>query len=272
MARILLTRPAKRLTGDDNSFMTILTAQGHEVIELPMINMAYPKDKTDLDSSLRRLASKEFDYALLSSPTAIEFFHDRAKKLDLVSAIQDSIEFGTVGAVSAKRLQEFGYKLGLPLPSQGAGAAALLKSLRTFDLSGKKALLLQSQMGIRIMERAFEMVGATTEHVTLYNTTGPSLRDITNLLRLLEGSEGAIPDMIAFFSPSAVEFFVQALAETSVNLLHTLPPLAAIGETTAFEIRIRAEKTPAVIARKANQESLAHDIIEYLSQPQIDAV
>ena len=265
MARILLTRPSKRLMNEDNSFVTILREKNHEVIELPMIQMAYPADVTDLDQSLARLAANEFDYAILSSPTAIEFFHDRANDLGLVDAIRAAVSFGTVGTVSAKKLEEFGYRLGLPLPSQGAGAAALLTSLRTFDLTGKRVLLLQSQMGIRIMERAFEMVGTTAERVILYETSGPSLHDAAKLLQYLEGSDGAIPDVIAFFSPSAVEFFVQTLSEMAVDLLHTLPVVAAIGETTAFEIRIRAGKTPEITARKANQESLAHDIIEYLS-------
>jgi uroporphyrinogen-III synthase len=265
MARILLTRPSKRLRNEDNSFVAILRENNHEVIELPMIHMAYPSDMHELDNSLQKLAAKEYDHAILSSPTAIEFFHERAEQLGLVDAIQSAITFVTVGAVSAKKLEEFGYQLGLPLPSHGAGAAELLKSLRTFDLTGKRVLLLQSQMGIRIMERAFEMVGAIPERVILYETTGPSLHDAAKLLQYLEGSDGAIPDVIAFFSPSAVEFFVQTLSQMSVGLLHTLPALAAIGETTAFEMRIRAGKAPEIIARKANQESLANDIIVYLS-------
>src|SRR5687767_7296495 len=138
MARILLTRPSKRLTNDDNSFVTILREKNHEVIELPMIQMAYPNDLQDLDSSLGRLAVGEFDHVILSSPTAIEFFHERANDLGVVDAIRSSVSFGTVGAVSAKKLEEFEYHLGLPLPGQGAGAAELLKSLRTFDLTGKR--------------------------------------------------------------------------------------------------------------------------------------
>jgi uroporphyrinogen-III synthase len=242
----------------------MLQAEGIAVIEIPMITIAYPADIHALDNVLIRLAKNEFDYCVLSSPTAVEYFHTRAVDLGIQEAICSSVGFSTVGAKSAERLADFGYKLAVPLPHQNAGAAALLTSLRTFDIRNKKTLILQSQIGMAVLARAFEMCGAVIERAVLYETTGPTLHDSARLLQLLEADESERLSLIAFFSPSAVEFFVQTLAEMGLSHLSSLPALAAIGETTAKEIELLLRRRPEIVARKANQESLAQDILQYL--------
>jgi uroporphyrinogen-III synthase len=263
MPKVLLTRPVQR-TGEDNSFSSVLKAEGVDVIEIPMITIAYPQNATALDDALGRLAKKEFAYCVLASPTAIEFFHTKVTELGITEAIKNSVGFATIGAKSAAKLEEFGYRITVPLPSQNAGAAALLISLRTFDIRGKKTLILQSQIGMAVLVRAFEMCGAEIERKVLYETSGPSLHDAARLLQLFEVPESERLNVITFFSPSAVEFFVRTLAEMGVSHLANLPALAAIGETTAKEIELLLRRRPEIVARKANQESLAKDILEYL--------
>ncbi len=263
MPKVLLTRPFQRIA-DDNSFSFTLQSNGVDVVEIPMITIDYPKDTTTLDLSLKRLAEKEFDYCVLTSPTAIEYFHSKVTDLGIADAIRSSVGFATIGTKSAEKLSQFGYKLALPLPHQNAGAAALLISLRTFDIRGKKTLILQSQIGMVVLTRAFEMCGAEVERKVLYETTGPSLHDSARLLQLFEADLTGRPDIIAFFSPSAVEFFVRTLAEMGTSHLSSLPTLAAIGETTAKEIELLLRRRPEIVARKANQESLAEDILNYL--------
>ena len=99
MPRVLLTRPLQRIAAD-NSFSAILKSDGIDVIEIPMITIDYPKDTTALDLSLKRLAEKEFDYCVLSSPTAIEYFHARVTDLGIADVIRSSVGFATIGAKS----------------------------------------------------------------------------------------------------------------------------------------------------------------------------
>jgi uroporphyrinogen-III synthase len=264
MPKILLTRPIQR-TGEDNSFSLALNAEGIDVIEIPMITIDYPANTRQLDNAIERLAKDEFDYCILSSPTAIEYFHRKATDLGFAESIKKSVGFSTIGAKSAAKLEEFGYRLAIPLPHQNAGAAALLISLRTFDIRSKKTLILQSQIGTAVLVRAFEMCGAEIERQVLYETSGPSLRDCVRLLQLFEAEPGERPNVVTFFSPSAVEYFVRTLAEMGTSHLANLPALAAIGETTAKEIELLLRRRPEIIARKANQESLALDILEYLN-------
>jgi uroporphyrinogen-III synthase len=228
-----------------------------------MITIDYPKDATMLDDTFFRLAKKEFDICVLSSPTAVEYFHQKANDLGVTDAIRNAIEFATVGSKSAAKLSEFGYRVSVPLPHENAGAAALLISLRTYDIRNKKTLILQSQIGMAVLVRAFEMCKAIIERKVLYETSGPSLYNSARLVQLFEGEER--PSVIAFFSPSAVEHFVHTLAEMGSKYLSALPTLAAIGETTAKEVELLLRRRPEIVARKANQESLAADIIEYLN-------
>jgi uroporphyrinogen-III synthase len=104
--------------------------------------------------------------------------------------------------------------------------------------------------------------GALPERVTLYLTSGPTLEDGARLLRLMESE--ARPDVIAFFSPSSVIYFVRTLAEMASGLLRNLPALACIGETTAKAVEETLHRRAEIIARKANQASLASDILTYL--------
>ncbi len=263
MPSVILTRPIQRVAGD-NTFSISLRNEGIDVVELPMIQVHFPEDQSKLESEIRKLALGEFNYCVLSSPTAIEFFHQKVLELELYDSIKTAVGFATVGDKSGAKLEEFGYDLAIPLPHQLSGAAALLTQLRTFDISEKRVVIFQSQIGLPVLTRAFEMCGATVTHEILYETTGPTLHDAALLINLLEADDATHPEVITFFSPSSVEFFVKTLTQMGLPLRKNLPVLAAIGETTAFEIEMRLRRKPEIIAQKANQESLAEDIISYI--------
>jgi uroporphyrinogen-III synthase len=70
------------------------------------------------------------------------------------------------------------------------------------------------------------------------------------------------PDVIAFFSPSAVTNFARTLAGT--GLLDNLPTLASIGKTTAQAIEETLHRVPEIIATKADMTSMANEIVRKL--------
>lgn len=264
MPSVLLTRPQNR-SGDDQPINRLLKQAGVQVLELPMLRFGLPRDIDALDLSLRRMAAGDFDYTILTSPTAVDFFQERVEELGIPKAQLEAVKFGTVGGSTEERLRELGYHTALPVP-QTAGWMNFVAALDPVMVRGKRILLLQSQIGLEELDHAFKEMGAITERVVLYVTKGPSLGDAARLLNLFESQR---PDVIAFFSPSSVAFFVTAMAEMAAEELRRLPALACIGETTAREVEERLRRRPEIVARKADQESLAKDILLYIESKNI---
>ena len=90
MPKVLLTRPVQR-TNEDDSFSNLLKAEKIEVIKIPMIRIDYPSSTQNLDRAFEQLANNTFDYCVLSSPTAIEYFHQKALDLGLNKQISKSV-------------------------------------------------------------------------------------------------------------------------------------------------------------------------------------
>lgn len=260
MPKVLLTRPRLRSSSDDELHQ-ILSSAGVTIEELPMLTFELPADSTELDISLERASHGKFDLIILSSPTAVNFFEEQAKELEVFNEIRSVGTFGAVGLGTANELAKLGIETALPIPVHG-GSHELSAILARENLAGKSVLLLQSQIGLETLENALTKLGALPERVTLYITSGPSLGDSARLVRLMESD--ARPDVITFFSPSSVIYFVRTLAEMATGLLHNLPAIACIGETTAKAVEETLHRRPEIIARKANQSSLASDILIYL--------
>jgi len=260
MPTVLLTRPRVRSSASD-ALHRILSDAGVTMEDLPMLRFEPPADLRELDRALHHAAQGEFEAVILSSPTGVNFFEERAHALGLLETFRHTARFGAVGTATANALAALGINIAFPVPARG-GSAELAGILTAHDLAGSRVLLLQSQIGMEILERALREIEAWPQRVTLYYTEGPSLADSARLVSLLESD--APPDVIAFFSPSAFQNFIRMLAEMASRLLHHLPALAAIGETTARAIEESLRRRPEIVARKADQESLAKDILQYL--------
>ncbi len=257
---VLLTRPDPFSIGE-GEIHTILRGAGAIVKELPMINFDLPSDTTALDVALHRASVGEFAAIILSSPTAAHFLAQHAESIGLLPALRKRGAFGAVGNATTAVLRKHGFQIFLPIPASG-GSGHLASLLSTQNLSGQQVLLLQSQIGLDVLEHALVAIGAKPERVTLYNTNGPRLEDLARLVRYLENESR--PEVIAFFSPSAVTHFTRALAEMASGLLHNLPALACIGETTSKAVEAALHRRPEIVARKADQRTLAEGILHYL--------
>jgi uroporphyrinogen-III synthase len=260
MPKVLLTRPGMRSSKEDE-LHRILSNAGVAIEELPMLTFSLPNDTSELDNALEKAAHGKFVLIILSSPTAVNFFEERAREIGFFDAIKLIGKFAAVGFGTERELSKLEIETALPIPMHG-GSLELSAILARENLAGKSVLLLQSQIGLDTLEIALHKQYAVPERVTLYNTNGPTLGDSARLVHLMESD--ARPNVIAFFSPSSVIYFVRTLAEMASGLLHNLPALACIGETTAKAVEETLHRRPEIIARKADQASLANDILTYL--------
>jgi uroporphyrinogen-III synthase len=255
---VLLTR-SRAWVSEDDDLHRILSSAGIIIEEIPMISFSLAPDLTALDSSLQRASSGEFDAIILSSPTAVYFFEERVRKLGLMDEICRNVRFGAIGEATARVLDRIGFEIQFPIPAEG-GSEEFSQMLAKYNLERKPILLLQSQIGLYTLTDALRQTGALPERVTLYHTNGPTPANAARLVSLMQSDDR--PDVIAFFSPSAVAHFAQTLMGT--GLLNNLPTLAAIGKTTANAIEGILHSIPEILAPKADITSLANEIVEYL--------
>ncbi len=260
MKKVLLTRPRER-SSDADALHCILNDAGIIIEEIPMITFSLPPDLTQLDAVLQQASCGEFHSIMLFSPTAVIFFERRAQSLRSLNALRINGRFGAIGEATAKELSRIGFDVQFPIPAE-AGSKEFAQLLSKSDLTGKRILLLQSQIGLNTLSNALRKIGALPERVTLYHTSGPTPDNVARLVSLMQSKER--PDVIAFFSPSAVTNFVQALSGT--GLLDNLPTLAAIGKTTAQAIEETLHSTPEIVAPKADMTSMANEIVKYLQK------
>ncbi len=260
MPKVLLTRPRLRSSASDELHQ-ILSGAGIEIEALPMLRFEPPADPRELDRALRNAAQGMFDAILLSSPTAVDFFEARARELGLLETFRHTTRFGSVGTATARALAALGIETAFPVPSHG-GSKELAAILNERRLAGARILLLQSQIGLEVLEDALREIEAWPKRVTLYYTEGPSTADAARLVNMLKCD--ARPDVIVFFSPSAFHNFLRVFAEMPGGLPRDLPALAAIGETTARAIEYVLNRRPEIIAQKTDQVSMANAILNYL--------
>ncbi len=256
--KVLLTRPCVR-SSDEDELHRVLNGAGIIIEEIPMISFSLPPDLTELDFTLQRASHGTFDSIILSSPTAVYFLEMHVRKLGLLNEMQRNVRFGAIGEATANALIHIDFEIQFPIPAEG-GSEELSQMLAKYDIAGKRILLPQSQIGFDTLSDTLRKLGALPERVTLYYTNGPTPDHAAGLVSLMQSDNR--PDVIAFFSPSAVTHFAQTLAGTI--LLDNLPTLAAIGKTTAQAIKEILRRTPEIIAPKAAMTSMANEILEYL--------
>src|SRR5437660_1357058 len=106
MPKVLLTRPHIRTSSSDE-IHRVLGEAGIIIEELPMLRFDWPPDLSLLDRAFARAADGQFNIIILSSPTAVNFFEERARELGLLDSIA-KLEFGAVGRATAEELAKIG--------------------------------------------------------------------------------------------------------------------------------------------------------------------
>jgi len=202
-----------------------LAARGAVVKLLPLIAIAPPESYTELDAALRRL--KEFDWILFTSANAVQAVAGRRRELGgsgwpggnkpLVAA---------VGPATARVAEEAGFPVECVAANHnGAGLAEeLAESVRE-----KRVFLPRSEQGNPDLPAALQRNGALVTEVVAYRTVPPSKADRE---RINAGLQEDI-DGILFFSPSAVQNFLELVDRRRLEKLQGRAVMVAIGPTTA---------------------------------------
>jgi uroporphyrinogen-III synthase len=220
---ILVTRPAER----SKRLVNLLDRKGAHTILAPTIVLR-PVRSAALTAALRDLASGDFAWILLTSPSTVGMLADR---LDGPREVRASV--AAVGDGTAEAFRRWARRPADLRPRTFTVAALA----RAIPRGRGRVLCPRADVAPPGLEDALRAKGWTPERVDAYRTRFPKALPATARRALLAGGV----DAITFTSASTVRGFVQTAAR--------VPPgtrVVCIGPVTAKEARTQGIKVHAV--------------------------
>jgi len=202
-----------------------LNARGARVRLLPLVSFAPPENYDALDAALT--AIETFDWVFFTSVNAVQAVERRGNELQrgLGGAVKLP-RAAAVGPVTADAAEAAGFSVEyVAADHSGAGLARELRE----ELRSKKVLLPRSDRANPELPAALRRYGALVTDVVAYRNLPPSTTDREQLRETLR--DGV--DSILFYSPSAVENFLELLGPERLGTLQGRVLMVAIGPTTA---------------------------------------
>lgn len=214
-----------RAEGQGEELYAELRARGADVKLLPLIAIAPPESFVELDGALQRLET--FDWVLFTSANAVQAVARRKRELHGPASVDGKQpKIAAVGPATSRAAEDAGFAVEYVAGEHsGAGLAAELKD----ELKGRAVFLPRSDRANPDLPEALKRAGARVTEVIAYRTVAPSKADRE---RVNEGlSEGV--DGILFFSPSAVQNFLELVERKRLQRLQGRAVMVAIGPSTA---------------------------------------
>lgn len=216
--RVVITRARHQMA----PLRRLLEVRGAEVIELPMIELAFVRGDlgAKADQLLTSVATTPYDALLVTSANTVQFLFERCEALGIDAAAQ---HYFAVGPATAQALRERGVREVL-VATEAVGEGLVKCVLDHFGnkIAGRRLLLPRAKEAREVVVEELVAHGATVDVAVLYETipvtTGPGL------------PPGKI-HWLTFASPSAVHAFAKRFA------LPAGVRIAVIGPVTADAVR-----------------------------------
>ncbi len=231
------------------SLATQLTELGAEVIQIPTIEIHPPRSFKKLDASIRKI--ERYDWIVFTSVHGIRFFFDRLKVLKKDFRSLAKCKIAVVGSMSAKALEEFGFKADL-IPKK-FNSDDLGKSFSRLNLKDKRILIPRAIEGKKDWIEILKSKKGKVEIVEAYRSRPPSS---PVLCQEREWGRGSI-DLITFTSSStAINFYNRLLVKDKI--LET--PCLCMGPTTQKTVQELGFKR-IIVSAQATLEGMVEKII-----------
>ena len=228
---------------------------GAKVLLLPAVSFFEPSDTVHLDQVIHSL--ERFDWVFFTSANAVLFFADRCLKVGRDVRAGKMPHYAAVGPATANVAVRAGFAVDyVAREFQGVALARELGA----ELKGKHVLLPRSDRAGRdlpdlLREAGVEVVEAVVYHTGGIGPTEPGVLEAVRERRV---------DVVAFYSPSAIENLCKELGAEIMSRLGEQAAFAAVGLVTAAALR-KAGLPVAIEASEATSESVAAAIAKYFS-------
>ncbi|HYN69271.1 MAG TPA: hydroxymethylbilane synthase [Candidatus Eisenbacteria bacterium] len=240
--------------GEDTSAATRLALVDRGVIpvEVPAFSI-----EVDTDGELERVvrAAPPWDWVVVSSANAVRALAIAAREAGCELASAPSLRTARWAAVGRSTAAALG-AAGIHVDHRPTVTTAAALGVEVPLEPGMRVLLPRSDLADNALPRQLAARGAVVEEIVAYRTVEAPTASRGQLRRALERR----PAAVALSSASAVRGLLQLAAEIGATDRVRAIPLAAIGQSTAAELR-RFGLEPAAIATTAGPGGLADAVV-----------
>jgi uroporphyrinogen III methyltransferase/synthase len=195
---------------------------------------------------------------ILTSAQAVRAVVKRGEELKLSLTLSESkLRIACVGPVTSDAARQAG--LSVEYVAETHTGAALAEELGN-RLQGAKVFLPRSDRANPDLPPALKRHGAQVTEVIAYRTLRPTAVDERNLRQIAEGAA----DAVLFFSPSAVQYFVELFGGEQLRALQDKLAIAAVGPVTANALR-EAGVLRTVLARDTTAAAVVEALEEHFA-------
>lgn len=231
-----------------------LKALGAVPVVLPLVAFAEPENYGPFDEALDRM--EEFDWVIFTSENAVRAVVKRVGVRGTLRRVAGQrSRAAAVGPTTAAAAEAAGFSVAYQAKSHSG--ASLAQELGE-QLRGQSVFLPRSDRANPDLPGLLLQFGARVTEVTAYRTVIPMNLNREKVEQVRHGHY----DAILFFSPTAVEHFLEVLGEARLADLQSRLTITAIGPVTAAALGRAGVKSmltsPDVTADAVADALLAH--------------
>lgn len=223
--RVVITRAALQ----SSELYQKLSSIGAVPILLPLVSFAPPENYTEMDAAL--LKWRTFDWVMFTSAYGVQAVVARSARFGRNLAKGGAPPYVAVVGPATKQKAE---KAGFFVEHMATSHVGIALAEELADrLRGTRVLLPRSDRANPDLPTALQRLGAEVTEIIAYRTIRPSDADQERIARVAKGEA----DAILFFSPSAVQSFIDLVGRERLSALQNRVAMTAIGPVTAKALR-----------------------------------
>lgn len=225
--------------------ITLLNKYGKNSVAIPLIDSVISNDAEKIIGKL-----SEYNWIILSSPTAVEMFMELCKKENFDLRRLPGIIAG--GLETAKELNKYGLFPEVS-PNKNYGSHGIIDSVLKNISTKEKILRLASDKSSKIVFEELSKKWYQIDEFVLYNTRGLKVDKLPNFTSIL------------FTSPSAIDSFIQNFGEEKLQE----KTLCVIGDYTKQRAKQLTHELNIVHPETSTLEDLVFELAVYVLRKRI---
>ncbi len=250
--RILVTRDAH----GNKLFSRKVASLGGMAVCLETIRFKRLTESGEFVAALAALSS--YDWLVFTSERGVDAFFESVAAFGKDARVLGRVKVACVGSETAGSLARFGVRADF-VPTAFTGIDLAKQLIETFDIAGKRMLLLRSAIAEPALADLLKAAGASVDDVACY-TSQPAGADAAGVIASLKKDE---IDWVTFTSGSAVRAFLGAV--DAQLLSGGRAKVASIGPVTSAELLNRGVAVAAE-AKESTIDGILAAIIEAKGQ------